>query len=126
MANTASTVAAKPRAATKKANLPRTIAVVLLLLLGLPFAFWLDLRALSGGILQEQAFQTGKIIDDMRGFYASDVVARVLAAHQQGKPVHNYTEIDGAIPIPSDAVDRARPPDQRPQRRGAVSLRVGF
>ncbi len=77
------------------------VAVVLLLLLGLPFAFWLDLRALSGGILQEQASQTGKIIDDMRGFYASDVVARVLAAHQQVKPVHNYTEIDGAIPIPA-------------------------
>src|SRR4051812_27977912 len=101
MANTATTVTAKPRAASKKANLPRTIAVVLLLLLGLPFAFWLDLRALSGGILQEQAFQTGKIIDDMRGFYASDVVARVLAAHQQVKPVHNYGEIDGAILIPA-------------------------
>jgi adenylate cyclase len=102
MANAATTVtAAKPRGETKKGHLPRTIALVLLLLLGLPLAVWLDLRALSGGILKEQAFQTGKIIDDMRGFYASDVVARVLAAHQQVKPVHNYTEIDGAIPIPA-------------------------
>ncbi len=101
MANVATTAATTPRAEAKKANLPRMVAVVLLLLLGLPFAFWLDLRALSGGILQEQASQTGKIIDDMRGFYASDVVARVLAAHQQVKPVHNYTEIDGAIPIPA-------------------------
>jgi class 3 adenylate cyclase len=102
MANVATTAgAAKPRAATKKGHLPRTIALVLLLLLGLPLAVWLDLRSLSGGILREQAFQTGKIIDDMRGFYASDVVARVLAAHQQVKPVHNYTEVDGAIPIPA-------------------------
>jgi class 3 adenylate cyclase len=102
MANVATTgAAAKPRAETKKANLPLAVALFLLLLLGLPLAVWLDLRALSGGILKEQAFQTGKIIDDMRGFYASDVVARVLAAHQQVKPVHNYTEIDGAIPIPA-------------------------
>ena len=101
MASIASEVGVKPRAVTKKANLPRTIILVLLLLLGLPLAVWLDLRALSGNILKEQAYQTGKIIDDMRGYYASDVVARVLAAHQQVKPVHNYTEIDGAIPIPA-------------------------
>src|SRR5215510_9166757 len=101
MASIASEVGVKPRIETKKAHLPRTIALVLLLLLGLPLAVWLDLRALSGNILKEQAYQTGKIIDDMRGYYASDVVARVLAAHQQVKPVHNYTEIDGAIPIPA-------------------------
>jgi adenylate cyclase len=102
MASVATTAAAaKPRTEAKKGHLPRTVAVVLLLLLGLPLAVWMDLRDLSGGILKEQAFQTGKIIDDMRGFYASDVVARVLAAHQQVKPVHNYTEVDGAIPIPA-------------------------
>jgi class 3 adenylate cyclase len=77
------------------------VALVVLLLLGLPLAVWLDLRALSSAILRQQAFQTGQIIDTMRAFYASDVVARVLAAHQQVKPVHNYTEIDGAIPIPA-------------------------
>jgi len=77
------------------------ILLVLLLLAGLPLAVWMDLRSLSGGVLREQARQTGQIIDNMRSFYASDVVARVLAAHQQVKPVHNYTEIDGAIPIPA-------------------------
>jgi len=84
-----------------KANQGLVALLVLLLLLGLPLAVWLDLRSLSSDILRQQAFQTGQIIDDMRSFYATDVVARVLAAHQQVKPVHNYTEIDGAIPIPA-------------------------
>ena len=84
-----------------KAHQGLVVLVVLLLLLGLPLAVWLDLRSLSSDILRQQAFHTGQIIDDMRAFYASDVVARVLAAHQQVKPVHNYTEIDGAIPIPA-------------------------
>src|SRR4051794_5153757 len=94
--STANTAGAKP-----KRNQGIVALLVLLLLVGLPLAVWLDLRSLSSGILRQQAFQTGQIIDDMRSFYASDVVARVLAAHQQVKPVHNYTEIDGAIPIPA-------------------------
>ncbi|HVY98492.1 MAG TPA: adenylate/guanylate cyclase domain-containing protein [Dongiaceae bacterium] len=93
---TATAAGAKP-----KTRQGIVVLVVLLLLLGLPLAVWLDLRSLSADILRQQAFQTGQIIDDMRAFYASDVVARVLAAHQQVKPVHNYTEIDGAIPIPA-------------------------
>jgi adenylate cyclase len=87
--------------AKQKTNQGVVILLIVLLLLGLPLAVWLDLRSLSSDILRQQAFQTGQIIDDMRGFYATDVVARVLAAHQQVKPVHNYTEIDGAIPIPA-------------------------
>ncbi|HVT51612.1 MAG TPA: adenylate/guanylate cyclase domain-containing protein, partial [Dongiaceae bacterium] len=87
--------------AKPKASQGIVVLLVFLLLLGLPLAVWLDLRSLSSNILRQQAFQTGQIIDDMRSFYASDVVARVLAAHQQVKPVHNYTEIDGAIPIPA-------------------------
>jgi len=93
-------VSSRPEAARKQ-TLPVVVALVLLLLIGLPLAVWLDLRSLSSEILKSQAFQTGQIIDDMRGFYASDVVARVLAAHQQVKPLHNYTEVDGAIPIPA-------------------------
>ena len=92
---------ATPAAAKPKTPQTPVVLLILLLLAGLPLAVWLDLRSLSSGILRQQAFQTGQIIDDMRGFYATDVVARVLAAHQQVKPVHNYTQIDGAIPIPA-------------------------
>jgi class 3 adenylate cyclase len=80
---------------------PLTVALVILLLVGLPAAVWLDLRSLSEGILREQAHETGQIIDDMRGFYATDVVGRVLAAKQTVTAVHNYLDVNGAIPIPA-------------------------
>ena len=60
---------------------PLLIGAVVLGLIGLPLAVWLDLRSLSEHLLRMQAGETGQIIDDMRSFYASDVVGRVLQAH---------------------------------------------
>jgi adenylate cyclase len=77
-----------------------TIAVVLGVL-GLPAAVWLDMSALSEKTLRTQASEIGRIIDDMRGFYASDVVGRVLAAKQPVSATHNYHDVDGGIPIPA-------------------------
>jgi len=79
---------------------PLVIALVLVLLLGLPFAAWLDMRALSERILSRQADEIGRVIDDMRGFYASDVVGR-LASHPSATPTNNYKNIEGGIPIPA-------------------------
>jgi adenylate cyclase len=79
---------------------PLVVALVLLLLLGLPFAAWLDMRALSERILNRQADEIRHIIDDMRGFYATDVVARVIA-HPNAVPTSNYKEVEGGIPIPA-------------------------
>ena len=73
---------------------------VLVLLLGLPVAAWLDMRALSERILRRQADEVSRVIDDMRGFYASDVVGRVMANHEV-VPTHNYKEVPGGIPIPA-------------------------
>jgi len=70
------------------------------LLLGLPLAAWLDMRELSERILRRQADEVSRIIDDMRGFYASDVVGRVITA-QHAQPTHNYKEVAGGIPIPA-------------------------
>ena len=81
---------------------PLLMAAVLLGLAGLPIAVWLDLRSLSERLLQLQASETGRIIDDMRSFYASDVVGRVLQAHGQVTTAsHNYAKVPGAIPIPA-------------------------
>ena len=41
---------------------------IILGLLGLPVAAWFDLQDLSARILQEQARETGRIIDQMRNF----------------------------------------------------------
>src|SRR3954465_206900 len=79
---------------------PSLIGAVVVGLLGLPLAVWLDLRVLSESMLRRQAAEISRIIDDMRGFYGSDVVGRVV----QGEPttaVHNYRDVPGAIPIPA-------------------------
>jgi class 3 adenylate cyclase len=81
---------------------PLLILAVLLGLAGLPLAVWLDLRSLSERLLREQASETSRIIDDMRSFYASDVVGRVLAAHGAAVTTsHEYRNVPGGIPIPA-------------------------
>jgi adenylate cyclase len=80
---------------------PLLLAAVILGLLGLPVAVWLDLRLLSENMLRTQAGEISRIIDDMRGFYGSDVVARVLEANGPVIAAHNYRDVAGAIPIPA-------------------------
>src|SRR3712207_1688556 len=80
---------------------PLLLAAVVLGLLGLPLAVWLDLRLLSENMLRTQAGEISRIIDDMRAFYGSDVVARVLQANGPVTAAHNYRDLAGAIPIPA-------------------------
>jgi len=77
------------------------IVTVVLGVLGLPVAVWLDLRLLSERVLLLQASETSRIIDDMRSFYGSDVVARVLQSPGEVAVTHNYRDVPGAIPIPA-------------------------
>ena len=84
-----------------KRNTILLVIGVTLGILGLPIAAWLDLQRLSETTLTTQARNTGNVIDAMRGFYSSDVVGRVVKAGQQVIAVHNYKEVDGAIPIPA-------------------------
>ncbi len=79
---------------------PLVVGLVILLLAGLPVAAWLDMRNLSENILRRQADEVGRIINDMRNFYATDVVGRVLANHQT-VPTANYRNTPGGIPIPA-------------------------
>ena len=80
---------------------PLLIGAVVLGLVGLPVAVWLDLRDLSERTLRNQASEISRIIDDMRGFYGSDVVGRVLDAPGPVTTTHNYRDVPGAIPIPA-------------------------
>ncbi len=80
---------------------PLLTGAVILGLLGLPLAVWLDLRGLSERLLKDQAAEIGKVIDEMRSFYASDVVGRVLQATGPVTATHNYLDVSGAIPIPA-------------------------
>jgi class 3 adenylate cyclase len=78
------------------------VLLVLLLLIGLPVAVWLDLTNLAETNLNRQASDLNSIISSVRSYYAANVVGRILAA--PGIPtqvVHNYEAIPGAIPIPA-------------------------
>jgi len=76
-------------------------AAVVLGLVMLPVAVWLDLRNLSDQALHAQASSLSSIISDIRGYYARNVVGRVLEAPGQTRPLHNYHDVPGAIPIPA-------------------------
>jgi adenylate cyclase len=77
------------------------VLLVLLLLAGLPVAVWLDLSDLADTNLRRQAADLNSVISSVRGYYATNVVGRVLASPGTTKVVHNYQDVDGAIPIPA-------------------------
>jgi adenylate cyclase len=78
------------------------LLLVVLLLVGLPVAVWLDLTNLTETNLNRQASDLNSIISSVRSYYASNVVGRILAAPgSTTKVAHNYETIPGAIPIPA-------------------------
>ncbi len=81
---------------------PAIFAVVVLAgLIGLPFAVWMDMRNLSEETLTRQAAELNSIISDIRSYYASNVIGRVLQNHGEAKPTHDYPDVPGGIPIPA-------------------------
>jgi adenylate cyclase len=77
------------------------VLLVVILLLGLPLAVWLDLRQLTDEALRRQAVDFNSLITSVRDYYANNVVARVLAGAGATQVTHNYQAIPGAIPIPA-------------------------
>ena len=77
------------------------VPLVVLLLLGLPIAVWLDLSKLVETNLRRQASDINSIISSVRNYYANNVVGRVLASPGTTRVVHNYRDFPGAIPIPA-------------------------
>src|SRR5215468_3610315 len=75
--------------------------LVILLLVGLPIAVWLDLSNLVETNLRRQASDVNSIISSVRSYYANNVVGRVLASPGTTKVIHNYKDFPGAIPIPA-------------------------
>jgi class 3 adenylate cyclase len=77
------------------------IALVVLALVGLPIAVWLDLRFITTATLARQAVDLDTVITGIREFYANDVVKRVLAADGHAFVTSHYLEHPGGIPIPA-------------------------
>ena len=78
-----------------------TVLLIVVLLLALPLAVWLDLTNLAEVGLRRQASDLNSVITSVRGYYATNVVGRVLANPGSTQVVHNYETIPGAIPIPA-------------------------
>ena len=77
------------------------VVVVLIALVGLPAAIWLDLRNLSDETLRRQASSLNGIITSVRSYYATNVVSRVVNSDTETQALHNYLDVNGAIPIPA-------------------------
>lgn len=82
-------------------NLSASVALVLLIIAGLPAAVWLDLRHLSESVLRSQADGLAMVIGNVRSYYANNIVERVLAHGGNSRVVANYQDVPGAIPIPA-------------------------
>jgi len=95
-ANADPAAAAEPGA--RPQPLAATLALVILLLLGLPLAVWLDLRNLSESLLRRQVDEIGHIIDDVRNFYATNVVGQLL---NSGQAPTGPGGMSADIPIPA-------------------------
>lgn len=77
------------------------VALVAMALIALPVAVYLDLRALSDETLRRQAASLNGIVSSVRAYYARNVAGRVAASDAETQVLHNYLEVDGAIPIPA-------------------------
>ena len=82
-------------------RLSTTVMLVLVILAGLPVAVWLDMRDLSEQALLDQADDLTSMINNIRDYYATNVVERVLAGGEKTQVLPNYTVVPGAIPIPA-------------------------
>src|SRR6516162_7421365 len=77
------------------------ILLVVVLLVGLPAAVWLDLRNLTETTLLRQARDLNSAVTSMRAYYGTNVVGRILDSPGSTQVTHNYESIRGAIPIPA-------------------------
>lgn len=78
------------------------ILLVVLLLLGLPIAAWLDLTNLTDNIMLAQAEEFNSMITDIRSYYAKNVVGRIISGPDKKTIVtDDYMNVPGAIPIPA-------------------------
>jgi adenylate/guanylate cyclase len=77
------------------------LVVVCLLLIALPVVVWLDLTNISERTLQIQANAFDRVMDSIRKFYSTNVVAPVLASTEKVKVVSDYHSIPNSIPLPA-------------------------
>ncbi len=84
----------------RKSPTPLLAALVAVLVVGLPFATWLDLRELSENSLTRQIADLDSVITGITGFYSTDVVGRLNPTGITTTSA-KFRSVHGAIPIPA-------------------------
>ena len=102
------------------------VLLVLVMLAGLPVAVWLDLRNLSETSLLRQAKDLDSVVSNVRGYYASNVIGRVLASPGSTQVVHNLPERPGRHTDPRHTFARVRAGHQRAAGEHLLPVRLGF
>ena len=77
------------------------IGLLLALFLCLPLAVWLDMNNIAESSARLQSANVKSMINEIRGYYAKQIVGRVKPFEGKSKVVHNYHDVPGAIPIPA-------------------------
>jgi class 3 adenylate cyclase len=95
--------------------------LVSFLLAGLPAAVWLDLRALSEGMLRSQATEIDALIDEMRSYYSTEVVGRLANEAVHGSAAK---DADGSLELPMPTAMSVELGKRISARDGAVKFRV--
>ncbi len=78
-----------------------TIALLLALFACLPVAVWLDMSNIAESSARLQSANVKSMINEIRGYYAKQIVGRVKPFEGKSMVVHNYHDVPGAIPIPA-------------------------
>lgn len=77
------------------------LVLLAIVLVGLPFSVWLDLRHLSDNALRTQVDSLAVVVGNFRNYYSDNIVDRVLANPHGSAVIANYQDVPGAIPIPA-------------------------
>ena len=85
----------------KKSHNRISVVLLIVLFLGLPFAVWLDMNNIAVSSARLQSANVKSMINEIRGYYAKQIVGRVKPFEGKSTVVHNYHEVPGAIPIPA-------------------------
>jgi signal transduction histidine kinase len=78
-----------------------TVVAFLALFVCLPLAVWLDMSNIAQTSAQLQSANVKSMINEIRSYYATNIVGRVKSHPTKSEVVHNYHEVPGAIPIPA-------------------------
>lgn len=78
-----------------------TMALLVLMFVCLPLAVWLDMNNIAESSARLQSSNVKSMINEIRGYYAKQIVGRVKPFEGKSVVVHNYHEVPGAIPIPA-------------------------